>query len=223
MSPRLCVVAALLAAFSACAPPNVVSKNSPAAGSQAADQSDGKPKGSSSKNDDDDKDDEDEDETPAPKPDEPDEPAVDPTPAARARRLTGSRSAGSSSNFGGGEHCNFRETLSNVVVNVSVDAKGIPTTATVNALATEQVLSNPCVKTAIRAHTQTWRMQSTGIGLIGGRTIKMKPDSTNLPPSELIITGDFTKSPTTVSLAWHRTDYGAPLDWRISTSVSLSE
>ena len=156
-----------------------------------------------------------EDEDPLPTPERD---PVEPPSSAVGGRLTGSLAQTSSVVFGGGEHCTFRITLKDVSVDITANEQGKPSSATVTATAVEEVLSSPCPNSAIAPHRQRFTMTSAE-----SQRITLAPAPENRPPADLVVEGDFAVSSPTVRLSWHRNDYPAPLDWRVTAQVKLAK
>lgn len=69
-------------------------------------------------------------------------------------------------------------------------------------------------------HTYVLTKAST---LANGAThLELSGLSANKPAASLVVEGDFRTAYPALSLAWHRTDYGAPLDWRVATQITVS-
>lgn len=159
------------------------------------------------------------DEAPAPSP----SPSPSPTPTPTKpgpTQLRGSIDRTGTTSFGGGEHCNFRVTLTNVTVDVRTDGNGGANSANVSATAVEEVVSGSNCPKAIPSHRQTWTL-SQATDFAGTQRLTLSPGGQNLPPTTLTITGNF-KSANAVAMTWKRTDYPAPLDWQIKASTGLS-
>lgn len=139
------------------------------------------------------------------------------TGSSSARTVGGTFSKSPTVKFGGGDHCNFEETLSSGVVSIEVDASGEVTHGKVTAKSTEKILDGCTKSPLIAPQNQEWRfMKQTGDELI------FWPAEGNTPPSNLVITGDLTQLPASITLKWHRYDFGPPLDWTINMTMRVS-
>jgi len=123
--------------------------------------------------------------------------------------------------FGGGQECQYRITLKQVTVDITAAANGDIVAANVTALAVEQVLSSPCNNTAIPAHTHYYALTTATLLPSGLNHLELAGLSTNHPLASLVIEGDFKAASPALSLKWHRTDYGPPLDWTINANVTV--
>jgi hypothetical protein len=138
----------------------------------------------------------------------------------QARRWKGTLSATKPVQFGGGQNCVYRITLQGVKVDIVSAANGDIVAANVTATAIEQVLTPSCSNTAIPAHTHTYALVTATVLPGGTGHLELAGLSTNRPAASLFIEGDLTAASPTLSLEWHRTDYGPPLDWRIAAQVT---
>jgi hypothetical protein len=148
-------------------------------------------------------------------------PAAVPDAGADARQWKGALSATTPALFGGGAECRYRITLQQVKVDIVAAADGDIVAANVTAVAFEEVLSTPCSNVAIPAHTHTYALVTASFLSNGERRLELAGLSTNHPAASLVIEGDFQSSSPVLSLAWHRTDYGPPLDWRVTAQISV--
>lgn len=120
--------------------------------------------------------------------------------------------------FGGGDHCRFQETMSDGVVRFEVSSFGKITGGQVNATSTEKILDGCTKSPLIPPQAQEWRFMKEVDG-----EYHFSYDDKNTPPSFLVVTGDFTKSPTQITLLWKRKDYtGTPLEWKINMQMKVS-
>jgi hypothetical protein len=124
--------------------------------------------------------------------------------------------------FGGGQACLYRITLQQVNVDIVAAANGDIVAANVTAIAFEEVLSTPCDNVAIPAHTHTYALETATLLPSGVGHLELAPLATNHPPASLVIEGDFRVPSPSLSLAWHRTDYGPPLDWRVNAQLTAT-
>lgn len=141
----------------------------------------------------------------------------------QARRWKGSLASTASVSFGGGEHCQYRITLKQVTVDVTAAGNGDIVATTVTALAVEEVLSPSCANTAIPAHTHTYTLVSASQLSSGVRHLELAGPSTNHPAAALVVEGDFRSATPELTLDWHRTDFGPPLDWRVRAKLTATE
>jgi hypothetical protein len=123
--------------------------------------------------------------------------------------------------FGGGQNCLYRITLQQVKVDIVAYASGDIVAASVTARAFEEVLTPSC-GTPIPAHTHTYALIRATVLPSGMGHLELAGISTNRPAASLVIEGDFRTESPTLSLAWHRTDYGPPLDWRVNAQLTAS-
>jgi hypothetical protein len=123
--------------------------------------------------------------------------------------------------FGGGQECHYRITLQQVTVDVTAAANGDIVAANVTALAVEQVLTNPCNNTAIPAHTHYYALTTAAVLSSGLSHLELSGFSSNHPQAALVIEGDFTAAEPALSLKWHRTDFGPPLDWTVNAQATV--
>lgn len=147
-------------------------------------------------------------------------PAPAPDAGPGAWQWKGALSATTPALFGGGQECRYRITLQQVKVDIVAAADGDIVAANVTAVAFEEVLSTPCNNVAIPAHTHTYALVTASLLSNGERHLELAGLSTNHPAASLVIEGDFDTANPVLSLAWHRTDYGPPLDWRVTAQIS---
>lgn len=139
----------------------------------------------------------------------------------QVRRWKGALAATLPVEFGGGQECKYRITLKQVTVDVTAAGNEI-VAATVTALAFEEVLSAGCNNTPIPAHTHTYALTIASVLAGGVSRLELAGPSTNHPAAALVVQGDFRTTNPSLSLQWHRTDYGPPLDWRVSANVQTT-
>jgi len=139
----------------------------------------------------------------------------------QSRRWKGTLASTLPVDFGGGQDCQYRITLKQVTVDVTAAANGDIVAANVTALAVEQVLSTPCSNTAIPAHTHYYALTVASVLASGATHLELAGLSTNHPLASLVIEGDFKAASPALSLKWHRTDYGPPLDWTVNANVTV--
>ncbi len=141
--------------------------------------------------------------------------------APDASRWQGSLAATQPAGFGGGQECLYRITLKQVTADVRAAANGDIVAATVTARAFEQVLSSGCPNQPIPEHLHTYVLVSSSVLPSGARHLELASLASNHPAASLVIEGDFRVGRPVLALAWHRTDYGPPLDWRIAATVTV--
>ncbi|MDB5218953.1 MAG: hypothetical protein JWO86_6880 [Myxococcaceae bacterium] len=139
----------------------------------------------------------------------------------QSRRWKGLLGSTTPVDFGGGQECHYRITFQQVNVDVTAAANGDIVAANVTALAVEQVLSNPCNNTAIPAHTHYYALTTAAVLSSGLSHLELSGPSTNHPQAALVIEGDFKAAEPALSLKWHRTDFGPPLDWTVNAHVTV--
>jgi len=139
----------------------------------------------------------------------------------QARRWKGGVTSTSPVDFGGGAECKYRITLEQVTVDVTAAGNGDIVATNVTALAVEQVLSSPCNNTAIPPHTHYYSLITATLLPSGVSHLELAGPSTNHPAASLVIEGDFRTINPALSLQWHRTDYGPPLDWTVNAQVTV--
>lgn len=147
---------------------------------------------------------------------------VDAGAGAETGRWKGALAATLPVDFGGGQYCQYRITLKQITVDVTAAANGDIVAANVTALAVEQVLSSSCSNTAIPAHTHYYSLTTATLLPSGVSHLELAGPSTNHPAASLVIEGDFRTLAPALSLTWHRTDYGPPLDWTVNAKVTAS-
>ena len=152
-------------------------------------------------------------------PSAPSAPGADAEPDAR--RWQGALAATPPASFGGGQECQYRITLKQVTADVRAAANGDVVAATVTARAFEQVLSSGCPNQPIPEHLHTYVLVSSSVLPSGARHLELAGLASNHPAASLVIEGDFRVNRPVLALAWHRTDYGPPLDWRIAATVTV--
>jgi hypothetical protein len=140
---------------------------------------------------------------------------------AQAQRWKGTAATTLPVDFGGGAECHYRITLKQITVDVTAAADGEIVAANVTALAVEQVLSTPCNNTAIPQHTHYYSLITATLLPSGISHLELAGPSTNHPAASLVIEGDFRAADPALSLQWHRTDYGPPLDWTVNAQVTV--
>ncbi len=74
---------------------------------------------------------------------------------------------------------------------------------------------------AIPQHTHTYALATAAVLQNGTRHLELVGLSTNHPAASLVIEGDLDASAPSLTLQWHRTDYGPPLDWRIGAQLTV--
>ena len=140
----------------------------------------------------------------------------------QAKRWRGAVGATLPVEFGGGGYCRYRITLEQVKVDVVAAASGEVVAATVTATALEEVVSPSCQTATIPSHTQTYALVRATVLPSGVGHLELVGLSTNDPPASLVVEGDFHTASPALSLAWHRTNQGPPLDWRVSAQVTAT-
>jgi hypothetical protein len=148
-------------------------------------------------------------------------PPLDAGAGAGARRWTGTLGTTLPVTFGGAPYCSFRITLKNVQVEMIAAASGVITAASATALAVEEVLSSPCGNPPIPPHTQHFSLTSAAVRPSGVTHLVLAPAATNQPLASLVIEGDLRTFNPELTLTWHRTDYGPPLDWTVSVRLTV--
>jgi hypothetical protein len=150
-------------------------------------------------------------------------PAPDPGDSSGrgARRWTGSLAATTPLQFGGGQACVYRITLKDVKVEISAAGNGDILTAGVTATAFEETLSANC-NTPIPINAHTYVLTGASVLPNGTVHISLAASAPNNPHASLVIEGDLRTAYPELSLAWHRSDQGPPLDWRVSTKVTVA-
>jgi hypothetical protein len=139
----------------------------------------------------------------------------------QSQRWKGALTATLPVDFGGGTECKYSITLKQVTVDVTAAGNGDIVATNVTALAVEQVLSTPCNNTAIPAHTHYYSLMTATLLPSGVSHLELAGPSTNHPAASLVIEGDFRTVDPVLSLKWHRTDYGPPLDWTVNAQVTV--
>lgn len=144
--------------------------------------------------------------------------AVDAGPQSRS--LTGTLAATKATDFGGGNYCKYRMTMKSIEVTLSVTAAGDVANATVTSLAVEETVP-PCQYTPTPPMLLRYYLASSSKLPGGGSHLELGMDPLNRTEATMVIEGDFSVDNAKAALEWHRTDQPSPLDWRITTSVSL--
>ncbi len=139
----------------------------------------------------------------------------------QARRWKGTLGATARVTFGGGQNCTYRITLKNVTVDVTAAGNGDIVAASVTALAVEEVLSTSCSNTPIPAGPHRHALTLATLLPSGASHLELTGVSTNHPATSLVIDGDFRTLNPQLTLSWHRTDYGPPLDWTVKAYLTV--
>jgi hypothetical protein len=143
-------------------------------------------------------------------------------PAPQAKRWRGGLGATKPVEFPGGANCRYRITLQQVKVDIVAAANGDVVAANVTATAFEQVSSTTACNTPIPVHTHTYALATATVLATGFAHLELVGLSTNSPAVSLVIEGDLRTASPALSLRWHRTDYGPPLDWRVSAEITTT-
>ena len=154
-------------------------------------------------------------------------PAVDAAPpdaGPESRRWTGTRATTIATLFGGSPYCQYRVTLKQIEVDITVQKTGEVIAANVKNVVTEESVP-PCTYAPQAPNNHGYSFSKASRLASGAVRIELAPYPTNRPQGTLVIEGtldgnDATASPT---LEWHRTDQPAPLDWRVKASVPLTQ
>jgi hypothetical protein len=126
--------------------------------------------------------------------------------------------------FGGAGYCDYRITLEQVVVDVTVTENGDVLAASVTAIAAEALRSS-CPSAAIPTNVHAYELVGHASSTLlpsGAVRLVLAPMAANQPQASLVLEGDFRSASTAVSLAWSRTDVGPPVDWKINATVTGS-
>lgn len=148
-------------------------------------------------------------------------PGADGDGGAFTRAWHGSLVATSPVTFGGSGYCSYRITLKQVNLDVSANAKGDILTAHVTAIAVESVVSSSCA-TPIPANVHDYTLAQATALPSGAMRLELAGAAANQPATALVIEGDFRAPSPVVSLRWHRSDYGPPLDWAVDARITVS-
>lgn len=139
---------------------------------------------------------------------------------AQARRFVGTLAATKPADFGGPPYCKYRITMKTVDVAVTVTEAGDIANASVSSLAFEETLP-PCTYEPVAPNVHKYYLASSLKLPSGGSHLELARDPLNRPEASLVLEGDFRTDTVKAALEWHRTDQKAPLDWRVTTTVTL--
>jgi hypothetical protein len=148
--------------------------------------------------------------------------AVDSGPAAR--RFTGTLAASPVALFGGTPNCNYKITLKQIDVDLTINGEGLVTLASIKDTAVEQVVA-PCPYAPAPASSNEYSLATSSKLANGSLHIELTGFPTNTPAATLTIEGDFDLDGGTVNpvAEWHRTDQPPPLDWHVTATIPLSQ
>jgi|GEM_PF-5583584 len=143
--------------------------------------------------------------------------------APETRRWTGTLAQTAPADFGGSPYCKYRMTLKQIAVDVTMKANGEVAAATVTNATFEETVP-PCPNPPMKPTTQEFTFASATKLAGGGVHVNFAGVAANEPETSLVLEGPLDgKGPSAVvALEWHRTDFGAPLDWRVTTKVTLT-
>lgn len=122
--------------------------------------------------------------------------------------------------FGGDPYCTYRITLKRIATEITADQSGKVIGATVTAQAIEEAVA-PCPNGAIPANDHVYELSSWTVHASGITRLELAPKATNHPAASLVLEADLRTPAPEASLAWHRTDVSAPLDWRVNAKVTV--
>jgi hypothetical protein len=123
--------------------------------------------------------------------------------------------------FGGPPYCSYTMSLANITSSLTVLGDTV-TQAEVRAFAVENAVTSCGATTLIRPNTHVYRL--AGARISGSAvSVDYTADGANDPRASLTFTGTLSPDRSFVAgtLAWHRIDQPSPLDWRVSTPITL--
>ncbi|MDB4935949.1 MAG: hypothetical protein JWP87_2921 [Labilithrix sp.] len=147
-------------------------------------------------------------------------PRPDASLPAKTRRFTGTLAATMPTAFGGSPYCDYKITLKQIDVDVTLDEAGRPVSASISDLALEESVP-PCTLEPAPPNIHKFSLASSVPLPSGGLHLELSPDPANFPVAALILEGNFASDSVEAALEWHRTDQDAPLDWRVQTTMPL--
>lgn len=137
-----------------------------------------------------------------------------PGPVPTARRWHGTLDTAAPVTFGGtAGYCSYRITMKNLVVDLASDDSGHIVLGSVSADAVEETLSPNCNEPTPKNTHRYALVTATGSHL------ELTGAASNRPEASLTIDANFDSPSPLLSLHFHRTDQGPPLDWQISVQV----
>jgi hypothetical protein len=143
------------------------------------------------------------------------------TQDALSATFTGTVASAGTTPFGGPPYCFYSITLTNITSTLTLDGTSA-TEGQVTLQATENALAG-CPYRPYPPHTHTYTLIS---GAVTGASVAVQyqPSSANAPRASLTFTGTLSADNRTLTgtLTWHRTDEPSPLDWTVSTPVSMT-
>ncbi len=164
--------------------------------------------------------------TPSPSGSE-DPPLAPPAPSAPpadagvpATTWSGALPSSATVGFGGDPYCSYRITLKRIATEVTANEAGKVLGATVTAQAIEEAVA-PCPHAAMPANDHAYELSSWTVLASGVTRIELAPKATNHPAASLVLEADLRMPAPEATLAWHRTDVSAPLDWRVNAKLTV--
>ena len=126
--------------------------------------------------------------------------------------------------FGGGTFCTYTVTFRQIEVEVGIvpTSKQVTTGRVQNLNVEEVVPTTPVCPFGPADPTISNYTLASATPTASGMTLMFQGAAANTPVASLTVTLSPTSSGYTAALAFHRTDLGPPLDWRVTTTVTLS-
>jgi hypothetical protein len=140
-------------------------------------------------------------------------------------QFTGTLEATEPAAFGGGGACSYRITMKSVSVDVTVTETGTIERGASTSTAVEEieVTTPPCPDPPLEANLHKYTFTSASQLPGGGMHLEFAPGAANKPQATLVLEGDFSGPTVDALLEWHRTDLGAPYEWRVQGNVTLAK
>ena len=124
--------------------------------------------------------------------------------------------------FGGGPmgYCTYTMSLQQLSVEIGIRPSGEVTTGHVQALNVEAIVGT-CMYAPAPASIANYNFVSATPSA-NGMMLTFEGEATNATKASLVVNLSSSGPTQTAAMIFHRTDLGAPLDWRVAVTVPLA-